>query len=57
MAADGIRSRLGKAVASFLKYFNTLLIFGETNFMEVPKLCKIYGPRKTGALRYMVSFL
>ena len=22
------------------------LIFGETNFMEVPKICKIYGPQK-----------
>ena len=23
-----------------------LLIFGETNFVEVPRICKIYGPQK-----------
>ena len=28
------------------------LIFGETNFVEVPKIRKIYGPRKKSALRY-----
>ena len=29
------------------------LILGETNFVEVPKICEIYGPQKKSALRYI----
>ena len=34
------------------------LIFGKTNFMKVPKICKIckiYGPRRKSTLRYICN--
>ena len=34
-----------------------LLIFSETNFVEVLKICKIYGPQNKSALRYMLQLI
>ena len=33
------------------------LIFGETNFAEVPKIHEIYGPRRNNVLHYYGSSL
>ena len=57
----------GLAKTAFsLKYFNNAirirntneypLIFGETIFVEVPKICEIYGPQQKNALWYVASF-
>ena len=42
-------------LAELLHAMEFPLIFGEANFIEVPKIheiCEIYGPRRKSALRY-----